>query len=195
MLTFDIERIVPRFIRNDRNGYAMMKAIEAALKYFCEVCGSGIDCYRDSDRMPEWRLDEMAWEHGAVWYDSTTGIEEKRNQVKSIHEVFRSLGTYDGVKRAIESVFGACEIIENAIVIDGINDADPIDMGFRYAVQVSDPSARNEKLNEFLRIAKIVHPVRCNVVDVTFKGTNNTTTINAMTAIVGTISTATATAR
>ena len=65
MFDFRIEDLLPAFLLADRNGYAMAKAVEAALKIMCSTVQTGLDIVKDVEQMPEWRLDEMAWEMGS----------------------------------------------------------------------------------------------------------------------------------
>ena len=61
--TYDINRIFPRFILQDKNGYAIAKALQAGLDYFLARSKVALDTILDVDEMPEWRLDEIAWEY------------------------------------------------------------------------------------------------------------------------------------
>ena len=76
MIDFTIHQLFPDFILADKNGYAMAKAIERALQIMCSTIQTGVDNLQDIDKMPEWRLDEMAWELGCL-YDHNANIETK----------------------------------------------------------------------------------------------------------------------
>ena len=52
-ITFDIERLVPKYIMQDRNGRALAKAIEAGMKYVAKKAEDGLDIITDPDKMPE----------------------------------------------------------------------------------------------------------------------------------------------
>ncbi len=62
-ITFDIGRLVPRFLYTDKNGYAAAKAIEAAFQYVKDAVEEAISIVKDVDAMPEWRLDELDREY------------------------------------------------------------------------------------------------------------------------------------
>ena len=81
-MTIDIARLVPRFILYDRSGYAMAKALEAGLMAFDRVIGDGVNCLLKISEMPEWRLDEMAWEYGCL-YDEAAPVEVKRQWIEN----------------------------------------------------------------------------------------------------------------
>ena len=112
MITYDIYQLFPKFILRDKNGYAMAKAIKAALDYFLNKCQDGIDTVLNVDKMPEWRLDEMAWEYN-VPYDYTARIEQKREWVRKAIPMYRILGTKEAILQYLEGYFGEVEVEEN----------------------------------------------------------------------------------
>lgn len=111
MFTFDIARLFPRFLLNDKNGYAMAKAIEAGLKYFLEKCQDGLDCLQDVDKMPEWRLDEMAWEYN-ILYDYSESVETKRKWIKYAVEYYAKYGTAAAIINYLEGKFDSVNLEE-----------------------------------------------------------------------------------
>ncbi len=75
--------LFPRFLLEDRNGRAMAEAIRAALALLCSTARQGLSTVTDVKSMPEWRLDEMAWELAAAWYDYDAELSTKRAQIAS----------------------------------------------------------------------------------------------------------------
>lgn len=111
MVTFDIADLFPRFLLNDKNGHAMAKAMEAGLKYFLEKCQDGLDTLTDIDKMPEWRLDELAWEYG-ILYDYRADIETKRAWIKDATPYYLLYGTVAGIKQYLEGRFDSIDVQE-----------------------------------------------------------------------------------
>lgn len=111
MIDFRIGDIFPKFLLNDKNGYAMAKAMEAGLNYFLEKCQEGLDCLMDPDKMPEWRLDELAWEYNCL-YDYDAEIEEKREWIKNAPEAYKRHGTPDGIRQYLLGRFDEATIVE-----------------------------------------------------------------------------------
>ena len=111
MIKFDVYDIFPKFILQDRNGYAIAKAMEAGMKYFLEKCQDGVDTLLDIDKMPEWRLDELAWEYNCL-YDYNADIDAKRGWIKNALNYYRKHGTADGIKQYLGAYFGEAQIIE-----------------------------------------------------------------------------------
>lgn len=100
MTKLDITHMVPNFLLNDQNGWAIAKAIEAALQYFYEKVEGGISTALDPDKMPEWRLDELAEDENLFWYDFDATLDAKRETVKNARSIYATLGTKAGVERA-----------------------------------------------------------------------------------------------
>ena len=111
MFTFEIARLFPCFILNDKNGYAMAKAIEVGLNYFLEKAQDGLDCVQNVDNMPEWRLDEMAWEYN-ILYDYTESVETKRKWIKYAVDYYAKYGTAAAIVKYLEGVFDSVTVEE-----------------------------------------------------------------------------------
>ena len=112
MFQFDIADLFPGFLLNDKNGHAMAKAIEAGLKYFLEKCQDGLDCVQNVEKMPEWRLDEMAWELNCL-YDYTADVAAKRRWIRDAVPLFASYGTPSSIYNFLTGYFDDIELEEN----------------------------------------------------------------------------------
>lgn len=111
MIDFTIHQLFPDFILADKNGYAMAKAIERALQIMCSNIQTGIDNLQDIEKMPEWRLDEMAWELGCL-YDHNANIETKRRWIKDATPLYAALGTPQAIYNFLEGFFEQVELEE-----------------------------------------------------------------------------------
>ena len=127
MFSFDITQWVPKFILNDKNGYAIAKAIEAALNHMNATVQQGVDLISNFDTMPEWRLDELAWETNCL-YDYGANIEAKRQWIKNAIPLYRLFGTPQAVYQYIGSYFDDIDLEESWIY-----DGDPFH--FRVTVE------------------------------------------------------------
>lgn len=112
MFTFDVTRNVPRFLLQDKNGYAVAKAIEAGIQAMNDTVNQGVHCIYDYDTMPEWRLDELAWETNCL-YDYNADIATKRQWIKNAIPLYRLFGTPQAVYQYIASYFGGMDLEEN----------------------------------------------------------------------------------
>lgn len=113
MMDIDIRGLVPRFILRDQNGYALAKALEAGLKAFLSIAQGGLDTWGDVDMMPEWRLDEMAWEYG-IPFDYTAEVEVKRAWIRDAWALSRLYGTPEGMRKYLAGYFDGAKVQEAA---------------------------------------------------------------------------------
>lgn len=111
MFTFDITKWVPLFLLNDKNGYALAKAIEAALQMMNDIIDQGVNCLTDYETMPEWRLDELAWELNCL-YDYHADVETKRQWIINAIPYYRLYGTPEAIYKYIGSYFDAIDLEE-----------------------------------------------------------------------------------
>ena len=111
MIEPNIFQIFPRFVLNDEDGYAICKALEAGYSYFLEKVDEGLKCVIDVDNMPEWRLDEMAWEYNCL-YDADADVEIKRGWIRDAIANNRIHGTAEGVRQYLKIYFGESSIDE-----------------------------------------------------------------------------------
>lgn len=114
MFQFDITKWTPRFLLNDKNGYALAKAIEAALQMMNDTIDEGVNCVIDYETMPEWRLDELAWELNCL-YDYHADVETKRKWIINATPYYRLYGTPEAIRKYIGSYFDNIEVEENWI--------------------------------------------------------------------------------
>lgn len=112
MFQFDVTKWVPRFILNDKNGYALAKAIEAGVQYMNDRVQEGVSILTDPEAMPEWRLDELAWELNTL-YDYGANIESKRDWIKHAIPMYRLYGTPRAIYQYLEGYFDAIDLEEN----------------------------------------------------------------------------------
>lgn len=112
MMDVDISRLVPQFLLTDHNGYALSKAIELGLQIFCQVIHDGTEVVLNVDTMPEWRLDEMAWEMNCL-YDFDAGVQEKRGWIRNAVRNFAQFGTVASIESYLSSYFGYTTVEEN----------------------------------------------------------------------------------
>lgn len=111
MTEFEIGKLLPRFIMDDVNGRALAKALEAGLKYFCECLSAGVDALSNPDTMPEWRLDELAWEYN-IPYDYGADESVKRDWIRNVYSLSKLYGTPEGIIRYLAGYFDGAVVKE-----------------------------------------------------------------------------------
>ena len=176
MIDFDIAQIFPKFLLNDRNGLALAKAIEAGLNYFLAKCQDGLDTLLDVDKMPEWRLDELAWEEDIRWYDGSATLEQQRQTVLDARKTYARLGTPDAILRAINGIFGAGRV-EEWWEYSG----DP----YHFKIYVTDETAATSKRELLLSMLAIAANARSVLDEIIYSGASGSTTCYPMTQAIG----------
>ena len=112
MFKFHIFQHVPEFILRDKNGCALARAIEAAIKYLNEHADTGFNIITDVDQMPEWRLDECAWELNCL-YEYNGTIAQKRKWIREARPMYRIWGTKEALQKYLDGYFENVEVEEN----------------------------------------------------------------------------------
>ena len=175
-MEFEFSKLVPKFITRDRNGYALTKAIEAGLKSMTQIVESGVETLQNVESAPEWRLDELAWEYGADWYDYDADIATKRSQIEGVQAFYDRLGTPYAVISALNAVYGNGEI-EEWPAYSGT--------AFHYRVYVTDESAVQEYREKLMKLLSIVQNVRSVLDDIIYYGAQGKATHYILTAVSG----------
>lgn len=110
-MRFDIGRMLPRFIMNDRNGRALAKAIEHIFQAVADAAERGIEILQDVQKMPEWRLDERANELACL-YDFDASIEKKRYWIENATYLYTVYGTPQAIYNFLEGFFQNIQVEE-----------------------------------------------------------------------------------
>ena len=173
-MDFNINALLPHFILHDKNGYAMAKAIEAGMKDFLEVAQIGLDTWNNVAKMPEWRLDELAWEYN-ILYDYGADIETKRNWIANAIQFYSLYGTPAGVAQYLRAAFSSVDV-EEAWEYGG----DPFH--FRVVVTGEWSTENDEWANKAIDATKNVRSVLDNII---FNSGSVTATLNVAAAVCG----------
>lgn len=111
LIEYDKSAIFPRFLLEDREGFAMASAIAAGIDYFLTVAKGALDVWGDVDTMPEWRLDELAWEYDII-YDAFADVETKRAWIRDAVMLSKQTGTKAGIVKLLEAKFDTAYVQE-----------------------------------------------------------------------------------
>lgn len=102
----------PQFLLNDRNGYALACALARGVTIMQETVNAGVECLRNVETMPEWRLDEMAWELGCL-YDYGASVDVKREWIRQSTPFAAMNGTPQAIYNYLKGFFERVELEEN----------------------------------------------------------------------------------
>lgn len=111
MIEFSAYSLFPDFILADKNGYAMVKAIESALQSMCAIIQNGVDTAANVEKMPEWRLDELAWEYNCA-YDYSAPIDAKRRWIRDAISLSGLHGTPEAIRQYLLGYFQDAQLEE-----------------------------------------------------------------------------------
>lgn len=105
------------------------------MELYLQAIQNGIDVTLNVDSMPEWRLDEMAWELNTV-YDYSADIESKRRWIREATALYASYGTVEAVYNYLSGYFDIITVEESweyggepyhfRVIVDGQWDASKI---------------------------------------------------------------------
>ena len=118
-MSFNVERLIPRAMLRDKDGYALAKAIERAFEIVDEAAQTGIDIIQDPEKMPEWRLDELAQELGCL-YDYSGTLAQKRYWVSEAVNLYAIYGTPQAIMNFLEGVFPTVRVEEDWQMEEGL---------------------------------------------------------------------------
>ena len=162
MMSIDIGALVPKFLMKDRNGRALAKALEAGLNDFLAICRQGVSVLDDADAMPEWRLDELAWEYD-IPYLYTADIEAKRGLVLDAYDLSRMYGTAAGLAKYLGAYFDSAQVLEAA---DYGGSAYHFKVKVTDAKSVSDTAWALSAANAIKNVRSVLDEIRCDLEDI-----------------------------
>ena len=142
----DINKFIPLFMRDDE----CVKAIAAAINDIAShIDTAKLRTWDQLDKMNHEELDELAWELNVLWYNAAGTLEQKREQIRTSDDVWRTLGTRYAVEMVISQLFGSGTLDEFWEYEGG--------KPHHFRVRLADPSVltpAGEK--EFRRVLEIV---------------------------------------
>lgn len=103
--------LLPAWMRDEPDDAALAAAVDAVVR---EAAGKAAELtlWDRIDKLPEERLDELAWALDITWWDGSAPIEAKRSMVKESDLVHRSLGTRAAVESVAASYLGDSSVVE-----------------------------------------------------------------------------------
>ena len=100
----DMNKFIPLFMRDDE----CVQAIAAAINDICaHIDTARLRTWDQLDKLTHDELDELAWELNVLWYNAAGTLEQKREQIRTSDDVWRTLGTRYAVEMVITQLFGS----------------------------------------------------------------------------------------
>lgn len=142
----DMKKLVPFFMRDDNAVNAMAEAVNDVMSHYD---ADKLRTWDQLDKMTHEELDELAWELNVLWYNSAGTLAQKREQIKTSDDVWRTLGTRHAIETVISQLFVKGKLLEWWEYEGG--------KPHHFAVEVHDPSVVTpDGEREFRRILEIV---------------------------------------
>lgn len=105
----DVKKFLPLFMRDDEFNKAVADALN---DIFSHVNTAKLRTWDKLDELDHAELDELAWELRVLWYNAAGTLEQKREQIRTSDEVWRTLGTPDAVETVVGQLFIKGTVLE-----------------------------------------------------------------------------------
>ncbi|MNO15529.1 Phage tail protein [compost metagenome] len=148
--TIKLLDILPANLRNDPALQAAALAIQNELQVTIEATYK-LSIWDRLDRLSSNEVDELAWQLHVDFYNVELPIEQRRGLVKNAIRFHRRKGTPAAVEELVATIFGSGKV-EEWFEYGG-------EPGY-FKVTTEDPTATNERAQEFLAAINSVKNVR-----------------------------------
>lgn len=146
----DFLRLLPQFMRNDRNAKAFAYAVQSQLNAV-SVNIEHARLYSRIDKLSDEILDELAWQFNIAEYRNDYDIAIKRELVKGCMEMHYKRGTVAAVEDIVTKIFG------NAVVEEWFDyGGEP----YHFRIITENVSSTDEMLQEVTNVVKETQNVR-----------------------------------
>ena len=105
----DMTKFIPLFMRDDECVKAMASAVNDIVSH---IDANKLRTWDQLDKMTGDELDELAWELNVLWYNAAGTLEQKREQIRTSDDVWRTLGTRHAVETVISQLFVKGKLLE-----------------------------------------------------------------------------------
>lgn len=105
----DMTKFLPLFMRDDEFVLALAYAINDV---FGRADTAKLRTWDQLDKMNHDELDELAWELNVLWYNTAGTLKQKREQIRSSEDVWRTLGTGHAVETVVSQLFMKGTVLE-----------------------------------------------------------------------------------
>lgn len=146
----DFLRLLPQFMREDRNAQAFAYAVQSQI-IAVSMKIEHARLYSRIDNLSEEVLDELAWQFNIVEYRNDYDISIKRDLVKGCMELHYKRGTVESVEDVVRKIFGDAHVEEW------------FDYGgnpYHFKITTSNTGATDEMIREVTKIVKETQSVR-----------------------------------
>ena len=141
----DVKKFLPLFMRDDEFNQAVADAINDILTH---IDTAKLRTWDQLDKLNHAELDALAYELNVLWYNAAGTLAEKREQIRTSDDVWRTLGTKYAIETVVSQLFIKGKVLE--FWEAGLEP-------HHFSVEVYSPEALTpEGEKEFMRILEIV---------------------------------------
>lgn len=142
----DLKKLLPLFMRDDASVKEMAEAVNEIMSH---ADPAKLRTWDQLDKMTHEELDELAWELNVLWYNAAGTLQQKREQIRTSDDVWRTLGTRHAVETVISQLFVKGKLLEFWEYEGG--------QPHHFSVECYDPSVVTpDGEKEFRRVLEIV---------------------------------------
>lgn len=105
----DMRKFLPLFMRDDPSVNAMAEAVNDVMS---TADPAKLRTWDQLDKMTHEELDALADELNVLWYNAAGTLKQKREQIKTSDNVWRTLGTRKAVETVISQLFVKGKLLE-----------------------------------------------------------------------------------
>ena len=146
----DLLRLLPQFMRDDKNAKAFAYAVGSQIKSVTAAIVH-TKIYSRIDSLSDEVLDELAWQFNVVEYRKEYDISIKRELIKGCMELHYKRGTVASVIDVVEKIYGSARI-EEWFEYGG--------QPYHYKIYTSNIQSNDEMIQELMKIVKEAQNVR-----------------------------------
>lgn len=146
----DLLRLLPQFMRDDRNAKAFAYALQSQIISVSQNIEHA-RLYSRIDKLSDEILDELAWQFNVVEYRNDYDISIKRELIKRCMESHYKRGTVASVEEVVQKIFGDAQV-EEWFNYEG----EP----YHFKITTSNTSATDEMIQEVTRLVKETQSIR-----------------------------------
>lgn len=105
----DMKKLLPLFMRSDPAVQEMAAAINDIM---ATADVAKLRTWDQLEKMGHEELDALAWELNVLWYNAAGTLKQKREQIRTSDDVWRTLGTRHAVEVVISQLFVKGKLLE-----------------------------------------------------------------------------------
>lgn len=105
----DMRTLLPRFMRDDPTAKALAEAVNDVMTHYD---ATKLRTWDKLDKLTHDELDALAKELNVLWYNAAGTLKQKREQIRTSDDVWRTLGTRYALETVVSQLFVKGKVLE-----------------------------------------------------------------------------------